>query len=408
MALLALLAPLALPPAIADPPAPAPWTVAGTVDLGGSPLVVTANITVAPGGLLRLHGTPVLVAAPGVHIAVQAGGGLELLDGPDPALGTNQPTRVASPSGPFDLEARPGARLRVMNATLQGARLALAAGDVAIEDATLHLDQGPVRVLAGMARISGSELRASPQALVAVEGGALELRDSWLWQSGWAAIEVRSGAEASVTGTLIERSQGYAVRVDGARAALAGDTFRNITDYDLYARGAELELRGTRLEGHCGAFLVEGTRGNVTGSTFATEGHGLSVYDSDALRIAGNRFEGAEQAVLLTRAAPAVEGNAFVDDAEGIVLMAASPHIAGNTFAGGDRAVVIEAGGSSAPVLRGNAFGGSATAALVNPQAQAVDAVGNWWGSPSGPNAGPGSETVQGPALVSPWLGAPP
>lgn len=342
--------------ALALPLPGAAWVVTSDTTIEGLPLAIASDIIVMPGATLALKGVDALVATP-ANVTIRAGGALELVDGADAVTGAKRATSVAGAALSFVIYVEPGAALRVVNATLVGAKLALA-GNARIHESAIA--SGILDVLAGSTDVNDTTLDAA---------------------SGPAAL-VRAAGTLRLANVTVGQTGDYGVRVEQGVAVIENTTFSLSPEYALYGVGADLTVVDSTFSTHCGAFLVSGTSGRIERNTFTTINHGLSILSGGALDLRENLFRGTMEALLL-----------FNSD----------PDVRENTFEENDVGVHVLPGATSEPTLRDNAFAQNSIGAQ-NDGASVLDAAYNWWGSA----AGPAANDTSGSVMVAPWLVSPP
>jgi RHS repeat-associated protein len=216
--------------------------------------------------------------------------------------------------------------------------------------------------------------RSSLTGTIELQGGALLDTGQTAQLSGTLKVEGNAAVEVA-PGSTVQFGDHAAIQVSGPSGAFPGASL-----IFLGTASAPITLSGTK-----------GTPGEWEGVLFQPGSTGIFDY------------------VHLTGA-----GACCVDGFQaGIVVDAANPTIGNTTFDGisGDDIAVADSG---LPVLHNNTFGPIAGGNAVDvrgwtaaiPQ---VDAVGNWWGSASGPSgAGTGAGVPVSPGVfVTPWLCAP-
>lgn len=126
--------------------------------------------------------------------------------------------------------------------------------------------------------------------------------------------------------------------------------------------------------------------------------------------IAGCRFESNSPGLRVSDCRLRIEGSSFVaNNASGLQLRRTQGRVEGNRIeANIGNGIATDSPGA---VVRGNAIVGSLRFALESNSAEAIDAVGNWWG-PDGPSPGSifdaADDAGLGPVLTAPPLAAPP
>jgi len=144
---------------------------------------------------------------------------------------------------------------------------------------------------------------------------------------------------------------------------------------------------------------------SIVGNSLA----GMHVRESEGT-IAGSRFESNSPGLRVSDCRVRFEGNRFLaNNAAGLQLRRTEGRVEGNRIeASVGNGISTD---SPAAVLRGNAIVGSLRFALESNSAEAIDAVGNWWG-PDGPSVesifDAADDAGLGPVLTAPPLAAPP
>lgn len=136
---------------------------------------------------------------------------------------------------------------------------------------------------------------------------------------------------------------------------------------------------------------------------------GMHVRESEGT-IAGSRFESNSPGLRVSDCRVSIESSRFrANNGAGLQLRRTQGRVEGNRIeANIGNGISTDSPGA---VLRGNSIAGSLRFALESNSAEAIDAVGNWWG-PEGPSAGSifdaADDAGLGPVLTDPPLAAPP
>lgn len=388
---------------------PGTWRVTGQTTIEGRPMVLARDVVVAPGGTLRLKGvnaTAVSVPTRSLSITVESNGTLELVDGRHAATQQVQSTRVHSSAAPLRIELKPGSNMLADNATLAGVRVEAATGNATFRGTMLRLPWGPFEVQDGHTEIRQSRLWGSPDELVEVEGGTVEIVRSRLHDADRMGIHVGAGGRAVVRDSRIKRPGGVAAAVDQGTLVLEGNRLRDASLYLVRAEDADVRATGNRFaSAHCGIDLIRAT-GTLRNNTFLTGDRGVSIFDGD-VRIEDNRFEGITEALHAVKTASRIEGNVFAGNSRAVVALDAPMRIEANRFVDNGAGVKVRDVGTDLPVLRTNGFDDHERYAVRNRHEDPLDARWNWWGHRDGPNSAEG-ETMLGPVDTDPWLRVPP
>jgi len=191
-------------------------------------------------------------------------------------------------------------------------------------------------------------------------------------------------------------------------AAVDNNTFSGLTVTGVTGSGEAFAVRGTGGSGHLLSGIEASTLKGSLARAISLEGVSNSTFR-------GLRFDGTGSTSTYSPPADGV----YITGGSGIVVEAAElSHTARSvTVSGGSASVrncVLTASTSgvrvltsSTAVLRDNAIAGNTIG--VDHQGGSVDAVGNWWGSPTGPlcdsNPGGAGDKFSGVGPFSPWLG---
>ncbi|MGC9605450.1 MAG: hypothetical protein ABSF56_01685 [Minisyncoccia bacterium] len=220
---------------------------------------------------------------------------------------------------------------------------------------------------------------------------------------------------------------GHGVSVGLAPGADAGDID---SDPALYVSGGRLLIEGTGKDrvsiSDIGGVIVAGGSTDNGSADIAdadlSGGTGISFRDSRG-SLATTTISGAFQGIYMKDSIVSVWGSRIKGNETGIFVQ---PHrvflvvndqdsrrrteLSDRFGTGGIGNALADAPdlyASSSLTIRGTSFGGNASRSIYNGADFTVDAVGNWWGSPTGPTAA-GADSVRGPVSYSPWLTAEP
>jgi hypothetical protein len=370
-----------------------PWSVEGEARLAGGSVALDGDITVAAGGRLVLQGLEAM-APPATHpiLRIAAGGTLELV--PD----GGRPTRLA---GPVRIVVEPGGALVATGAVLEQTTLRVD-GTARLRDVRLD---GQAEVHNGTLEAQGGTWMGPGTSILALDGASARASiDGTLFQDARMAVQA-THARLALRNVTVTRMVGYGVWVQDGEAQVEGSNFTGNGDYGFLAVRSSVRLERDWFENHCGAFLDNGTIGQVLHSRFRALGHGLTLRQAVAA-VAGNDFTGTQQAVGAWGSTLTLANNTLRQNQVGLKAVASNATLLRNLFAA--NRVAVDAGGAASRVeLRNNSFAASVQSAVQGDGLAAVDARWNWWGSPDGPGAPP-AELAVGDVQVAPWLSSDP
>ncbi len=304
------------------------------------------------------------------------------------------PTHAGANTGP--------AGIRVQSDDAGGATV-----DVVIEDNVVHAVSDPTRTQAQFGEVgilafnigAGSAIRGN--TIYDLADAAPPTATGESPGSGRAQAILVKASNGTAGGAVIENNTIHDVQDVGIRwnsvSGVPSATVRGNSIRDVGSPGTGF-LSGIGIDHFGGGTVEDNAVRDITG------GFGLGIQVSGASLVRGNDlrniaggngaaptpFPGA--AILVNTDGATLQDNFIDGNALGIVV--------GSTVAAGATA--------SGNCIQGNTGGG-----LVNASAAAVDATGNWWGSPSGPGGeGPGTgdaiSNVGGGSIAAvPFLTAP-